>query len=76
VLTCGHFAPYNGLMGNRKRRCSFCEAVLPAKVFRAVADSTEALDWFGTLTDNERGNAITTLYAAQLQGAPEEDWSL
>ncbi len=68
VLTCGHFIATNPLMRAQKRRCLCCETTLPARMFRAVSNSREAMDWFALLSDEERGDAITALFTAGLPG--------
>jgi len=73
VLTCGHFAVSNKLLHARRRRCSFCEAALPAKVFRAVTGNREALDWFALLTDEERGTVINDLYRTETEKFTREN---
>lgn len=73
VLTCGHFAASNKLLHARRRRCSFCEAALPAKVFRAVTGNREALNWFALLTDEERGTVINDLYRTETEKFTREN---
>lgn len=61
VLECGHLiTPKRATSRSHNRRCRYCAPVLPASVYRVVADA-EVLDWFGSMTDEERGVAIGKL---------------
>lgn len=68
VLACGHLLTSTTLLPPRARRCPDCAPILPARVFRAVGEA-EVLDWFAGLSDEERGEQLKRLKAAEERGA-------
>lgn len=67
VLACGHLLTSTTLVPPRARRCPDCAPVLPARVFRAVGEAA-VLDWFAALSDEERGERLKRLKAAEDAG--------
>lgn len=61
MLASGHLRhnPYKNAYQARNRPCHFCPAQAASRVYGATA---AALDWFATLSDEERGRLIATLH--------------